>query len=412
MKCGLIGEKLGHSFSKRIHAMLAGYDYELYSLPPEELDAFVSRRDYRGLNVTIPYKKAVIPLCDELSETARQIGSVNTLVRTPSGRLIGDNTDLYGFLAMTRQAGITLHNAKVLILGFGGTSLTAQAAAAYEGARGIVVVSRGGPVTYAKLGEHKDADIIVNTTPVGMYPQNGEAPVDLSDFPHCGGVLDVVYNPLRTALVLDALRCGIPCGSGLYMLVAQAKRAAELFLGQDIADSRIDGIHAALVRELTNIVVIGMPGCGKTSIGVALAKRLCREHIDMDDEILRMAGQSPADIIVQRGEAAFRAIESEACRQLGKRTGLVISTGGGVVTREENLAPLRQNGMLVFIERALDALETHGRPLSGGKDAVLALYEARLPLYLRFADASIRNDKGIEDAAKEIAEVFHEAFGH
>ncbi len=412
MKCGLIGEKLSHSFSKPIHGMLHDYDYQLYSLRPDQLEAFINRRDWRGMNVTIPYKKTVIPYCDELSQTAREIGSVNTLIREKDGRLIGDNTDLYGLLYMAKRAGTSFCGKKVLVLGSGGTSLTAQAAARREGAKEIVVISRKGPVTYAHLKDHQDADCIINTTPVGMYPNNGEALIDLAAFPTCSGVLDVVYNPLRTALLLQAKDRGIPCGGGLPMLVAQAKKASELFTGQCIDEDRIEQIHTSLCHDRANIVVIGMPGSGKSSLGSLLAKRLGRTHVDADEVIAQKAGMPTGNVIEKQGEVAFRRLETEAICEIGKKTGIVISTGGGVVLLEQNYAPLKQNGVLIFIERELSLLPTEGRPLSNGPDALKKLYRARLPLYKKFADHCIDNNASLDETADRVLEVFNETACH
>ena len=407
MQYGLIGEKLTHSFSKQIHGMLGDYSYDLISLPAGELGGFLRSNQWQGLNITIPYKKAVIPFCDELSQSARTIGSVNTLVRK-DGKIYGDNTDLYGFCAMAERAGISFLDKKVLILGSGGTSLTAQQAARQGGAKQIVVVSRNGTDNYENISAHADANCIVNTTPVGMYPENGKAPIDLSAFSSCEGVLDVIYNPLRTELVLKAKALGKKSCGGLYMLVAQAKRASELFIGKELADTRIIEIHKTLLKQLSNIVLIGMPGSGKTCVGKAVAEHLGRKHVDVDERIAQSCGISAANIIRSRGEEEFRRIESQIIAEVSKQTGVVVSTGGGAVTREENYAPLKQNGVLFFLDRDSALLPTDNRPLSAGKDAVQKLYQTRLPLYRRFADCSIDGNGTLESTASRIWEAYDE----
>ncbi len=407
MQYGLIGEKLGHSFSKQIHGMLGEYTYDLVSLPPEELGNFLRLQDWKGLNVTIPYKQAVIPFCDELSETAKTIGSVNTLVRK-GNRIIGDNTDLFGFCAMAQRAGISFADKKVLILGSGGTSLTAQAAAKEGGAKEVIIVSRKGRVNYDNIDMQSDAECIVNTTPVGMYPNNGGSAIDLTMFKNCNGVLDVIYNPLRTKLILTAQKLGIRNGGGLFMLVAQAKKASELFTGREIPDTKIEEINGVLQKQISNIVLIGMPGCGKTSIGHFIASKRNRKHLDVDELIEQQTGRTPADIIRSQGEEAFRVIESQVIAEVGKQTGVVISTGGGSVTREENYMPLKQNGVLFYIERDLEALPIEGRPLSAEPDALARLYQQRLPLYLHFADQRIDGNGSIEQVAQRLLEAYDE----
>ncbi|MBQ3103853.1 MAG: shikimate kinase, partial [Oscillospiraceae bacterium] len=356
MRCGLLGEKLGHSYSPAIHRRLGDYEYVLIEKAPEEVGEFLQSGSFHGINVTIPYKKTVIPYCAELSDTARAIGAVNTVVRREDGTLYGDNTDAYGFTYMVKKAGIEVTGAKALVLGSGGASATVCAVLHSLGAREVVVISRGGENNYENLSRHADAEIIVNTTPLGMYPHNGVSPVELSDFPACRGVLDVVYNPRRTALCLQAEERGIPWESGLTMLVAQAKRAGELFTGKEIADACIDAITKALRAEMENIILIGMPGSGKSSIAEALSQMLSRKAVDSDAEIVRRAGKSIPEIFAREGEDAFRRLESEVLRDLGKESGLIIATGGGVVKRAENYAPLHQNGTIFHIRRALSDL--------------------------------------------------------
>ena len=390
MEYGLLGERLGHSFSPQIHRDLAGYDYQLLPTPPEAVEDLFARRAFQGLNVTIPYKRTVMPLCDEIDPRAAAIGAVNTVVNQ-NGRLTGYNTDIDGFLYMARRAGVDMAGKKVVILGSGGTSRTARAAAGELGAREIVTVSRHGEDNYQNLSRHADAQVLVNTTPVGMYPNWGQSPVSLESFPALEGVLDVVYNPLRTALLLQAEERGLPCSCGLPMLVAQAKRAAELFTGQNIDDSRAEAVLHGLRGQLTNIVLIGMPGCGKTTVGRALAGKLGRTFVDLDEEIVRRAGTSIPEIFAREGEAGFRERESALVREFGERTGLVVSTGGGVVTRRENYIPLKQNGLLLHLRRDPASLPTDGRPLSQAT-APEELWRRRAPLYAAFADGEIDNN--------------------
>ncbi|MBR2132230.1 MAG: shikimate kinase [Oscillospiraceae bacterium] len=390
MEYGLLGEKLGHSFSPQLHKALAGYDYQLIPTPPNQLKQLFSKRNFRGLNVTIPYKQTVIPLCDEVDETALQIGAVNTVVNR-NGRLIGYNTDLDGLIYLARSADVALHGKKVLILGSGGTSRTAQTAAKLLGAAEIVVISRSGENNYQTLHRHTDAQVIINTTPVGMFPDCGTSPVSLEAFPNLTGVLDVVYNPLRTALYLQASARSIPCACGLPMLAAQAKRAAELFTDTSIPDSHIEDVLIVLRRQLENIVLIGMPGCGKSSIGQALAKKLGRKWIDLDSMIEECAGKSIPEIFAQDGETTFRMLETQYVQKAGAQTGCVISTGGGVVTRTENYAPLHQNGIIIHLTRDITSLPKEGRPISQRTD-LRQLWQNRKALYERFADLTIDNN--------------------
>ena len=400
MEYGLLGERLGHSFSPQIHRDLAGYDYQLLPTPPEAVEDLFARRAFQGLNVTIPYKRMVMPLCDEIDPRAAAIGAVNTVVNR-NGRLTGYNTDIDGFLYMARRAGVDMAGKKVVILGSGGTSRTARAAAGELGAREIVTVSRHGEDNYQNLSRHADAQVLVNTTPVGMYPNWGQSPVSLESFPALEGVLDVVYNPLRTALLLQAEERGLPRSCGLPMLVAQAKRAAELFTGQNIDDSRAEAVLHGLREQLTSIVLIGMPGCGKTTVGRALAGKLGRTFVDLDEEIVRRAGMPIPEIFAREGEAGFRERESALVREFGERTGLVVSTGGGVVTRRENYIPLKQNGLLLHLRRDPAALPTDGRPLSQAT-APEELWRRRAPLYAAFADGEIDNNGTLAGTLEQI----------
>ena len=397
---GLLGRKLGHSWSVPIHTVLGCSDYRLMELEPEELGAFLQREDIGGLNVTIPYKLDVIPFCDVIDETAKAIGSVNTLVRR-NGTLYAWNTDAAGFRWMAERAGISLSGRKTVVLGSGGASRTAVAVSRAMGAREVVVISRSGENNYENLSRHVDAEIIINTTPVGMYPNTGESPVDLTAFPACQGVLDVIYNPRRTALLLQAEALGIPCSDGLPMLVAQAKAAEEHFFETAIPDRENERILAQLRQETTNIVLIGMPGCGKTTVGQALSRLTGREAVDIDQRIVEKTGRSIPDIFAAEGEAAFRTLEREATAEVGKNSGKIILTGGGVVKDFRNYASLRQNGRIYHLTRDLNLLPTEGRPLSQGTD-LAAMWKERSPLYARFRDVIIENNGTVEDTAAAI----------
>ena len=410
MEYGLIGAKLGHSWSVPIHARLGHYDYRLYERTEKGFVELMEKRGFKGVNVTIPYKKLAYDLCDALSNTARDVGSVNTVIVGPDGTLYGHNTDIGGFMALARHAGVEISGRKCVILGSGGTSLTAQAACRRLGARQVVVVSRKGPVDYEALyRDHADAQVLVNTTPVGMYPNNGASAADLSRLPRLEGVLDVVYNPDKTALVLDAEARGIPAAGGLYMLVGQAREASELFMGRDIPESETERIYRQLRGEMLNLVLIGMPGSGKSSIGRALAERMGRPFADCDAEIVRRAGKTIPDIFAAGGEAAFRRLEAEVVSDLCKEKGMVIATGGGAVLRQDNVRAMRQNGRVVLITRSLDALPMDGRPLSKSPEALAAMWLERQPKYLAAADAVIENNAAPGDAVARAEEVFYEA---
>ncbi|MDY5880299.1 MAG: shikimate kinase [Oscillospiraceae bacterium] len=404
LKCGLLGEKLGHSYSPQIHSMLADYEYKLFEKSPEELEDFLKSGEFDGLNVTIPYKKSVMPYCAELSPTAAQIGSVNTIVRRSDGSLYGDNTDAFGFENLIVHNGIEVKGKKALVLGTGGASVTAQAVLKKLGASEVVVISRRGEDNYENIAKHADAEIIANTTPVGMYPNNGKAAVDLTQFPKLSGVLDVVYNPARTALLLQAEKLCIPCAGGLYMLVSQAKRSCELFTGKSIPDSEIDRIEHVLSHQMQNIVIIGMPGSGKTAVSTMLAERLGRKIFDTDTIVSEKAGMTIPEIFAAQGEAGFRKLETEATAEVGKLSGNIISTGGGVVTVADNYEPLHQNGVIVWIERDTNKLARDGRPISLSSD-LNELYAARLPLYERFADIKADNNGDINDTVNAIMEM-------
>lgn len=389
MKCGLLGRKLGHSYSPQIHGLLGDYSYALFEKEPEALADFLKHGDFTGINVTIPYKKDVIPYLDELSPAAKKIGSVNTIVRRADGSLFGHNSDYYGFVSLVKHSAVVVKGKKVLVLGSGGTSSMVVTALTDLGAAPIVI-SRSGENNYSNLHRHADASVIVNATPVGMYPNTGVSPIDLSVFPKLEGVLDVIYNPARTQLLLDAQMLGIPHANGLWMLVAQAKEAAEYFTGTALPDSCIGRIHRILTHEMKNIVLLGMPGCGKSTVGTLLAQKLGRSFADADEEIIRLAGKSIPQIFAEDGEEAFRKWETDALRQLGKQSGLVVATGGGCVTRQRNYPLLHQNGFLVWLERDLELLPTNGRPLSQA-NRLSEMYAARKPMYEAFADIRVSN---------------------
>ena len=402
MRCGLLGEKLGHSYSPAIHAQLADYAYGLYEVAPEDLPAFLTGGDFDALNVTIPYKKAVIPYCAELSPIAQKLGSVNVLVRRADGTLYGDNADAFGFEYLVRHSGIDVAGQKALVLGNGGASATIQAVLEQLGAH-VTVISRHGPDNYDNLDRHADARVIVNTTPVGMYPNTGKAAVDLRQFPQCAGVLDIVYNPARTALLLQAESLGIPCAGGLYMLVAQAKRSCEVFTDTVIDDAEILRIHRLLRQEMENIVLIGMPSSGKSTVGRALAERLGKRFADSDALVTERIGMPIADYFAQRGEAAFREREQEAVADLAATGGQVIATGGGAILRPENVTALRRSGRLVFLDRSPEKLiATADRPLASDREALRRRYEERYDLYCAAADLHIDGDGTVEETAQRI----------
>ena len=408
MEYGLIGERLGHSYSPQIHRAFGDYDYRLYPMPLEQLKETLKGRTFRGLNITIPYKKDVLPFCDEVSDTVREVGSANTLFFR-DGKLCAENTDLPGMLFMLERAGISLTGKKVVILGSGGTSLTAQAACRAAQAEEYIVVSRSGPVNYEELyAKHTDAEIIINSTPVGMYPKNLVSPVDIRRFPKLRGVADVIYNPAKTALLLDAEEAGIPHIDGLWMLVAQARHAARLFLNEDIPEEKIAEAYKSVRRECLNLVLVGMPGSGKSTLGRMVAASLGKRFIDLDEEIVKRFGPIP-EVFKNQGEAAFRDMESEIAREYGKESGLVIATGGGAVLRKENVRAIRQNAIVVWVRRDLSRLSTEGRPLSTGVEALKRMEEARTPLYRACADFEVFNNSTPDEAIKRLLEGFDEA---
>jgi len=408
MEYGLIGNPLTHSFSPELHRQLAGYDYQLCPLEPEGLEAFFEKRAFRGINVTIPYKQAVIPLLDELDAPARAIGAVNTVVNE-NGRLIGHNTDYAGMAALIHRTGLSLEGKTVLILGTGGTSRTAAALAQNSGAAGVYRVSRRtqeGCITYAQASL-LPAQIIINTTPCGMDPHPETQAMDLACFSALEGVIDAVYHPLRTRLVLQARMLGAKSDGGLYMLTAQAASAAEWFLGHPLPDDHLEKVFRNLRASKENIVLIGMPGSGKSTVGKLLSAATDRPFIDLDEEVVRREGRSIPQIFSEQGEPGFREIESRIAADCSRKTGAVISTGGGVILREENLTALRQNGRLYFLDRPLPLLlPSEDRPLSQTDDALRQRYEERYDLYCAAADVHVTDVGSEEAAANAIREEF------
>ena len=411
MRAGLLGRKLGHSFSPQIHGMLAPYSYELFEIEPEDLETFIRSGRFDALNVTIPYKKAVIPFLAEISADAKAIGSVNTIVKREDGSLFGDNTDAAGFSGMLRQLNVDLAGKKALVLGSGGASVTCVHVLKSMGAGDVRVISRSGEDNYANIDRHADAQILVNATPVGMYPGNGACPLDIARLPQLEAVLDLIYNPARTRLIQSALERGIPALGGLYMLVEQARRAAEIFTGSPIPAEKTAEIHAKLRSETENIVLIGMPGCGKSSIARILAEKTGREAIDADACIVKKIGCSIPEYFQTHSEAEFRAVETKVLEEICALSGKIIATGGGCVTIPENRRLLNQNGMVFYIRRDINQLPTNGRPLSKA-GSLQEMFKIRRPLYESFADAAIDNAASLGEAAGRILEVYHETAGH
>ena len=400
MKCGLLGRKLGHSYSPTIHGYLGDYSYSLFEKEPEELEEFLRNGDFTGINVTIPYKKNVIPYLDELSPQAQKMGAVNTIVRRADGTLFGHNTDYFGFSSMLERSGVSVSGKKVLVLGSGGASNTVVEVLRESGAE-VIVVSRTGENHYGNLERHADAAMIVNTTPVGMYPDTGKTPVEIASFSKLECVLDVIYNPARTQLLLDAEASGIPTGNGLWMLVAQAKEAAEVFTQNTIPDTEIQRIYSILSRQMQNITLIGMPGSGKTTVGKLLAEKLERKFMDADVRLEEAAGRSIPEIFRQDGEAVFRRMETQVLQELGKQSGLILATGGGCVTQERNYPLLHQNSIVIWLRRDLVSLPTVGRPLSQ-VNSLWDMYQTRKPMYETFADHIVDNNGTPGETVREI----------
>lgn len=403
IRAALIGEKLGHSFSPQIHTELADYPYDLVELTESEIEPLLKSGKYDVLNVTIPYKKTVMPFLTSISEEAKRIGAVNTVLRGKDGSLVGHNTDHAGFSDLVRSLGVSLSGKKVLVLGSGGASRTAVTVAEDQGARAVVVISRQGENNYDNIGRHADAEILINATPVGMYPNNGKVPLDIALLPQLEAVFDMIYNPAHTKLLQDAAARNIPSANGLLMLVSQARRAAELFLNEVIPDSEVARITDKIAKKMQNIVLVGMPGCGKSTLGKLLAAEMGRRFVDLDEEIVKRAGRPIPEIFATDGEEHFRKLETEAVADICRESGLVIATGGGVVTRERNLPLLSQNGRVVFLDIPPAGLSTEGRPLSQ-KRSPEALYAERLPLYRKAADITLSITRDVEENMKKLLE--------
>ena len=393
MKYGLIGEHLKHSYSCEIHAQIADYEYELHELPPSGLGGFLTKREFNAINVTIPYKQDVIPHLDEISDTAKRIGAVNTIVNR-NGRLYGDNTDFAGMLALAKHIGVDMKGRKVLILGTGGASKTGHALAEYMGAESVFYVSRSGKdgsISYEQaVTGHSDAQIIINATPVGMFPKQDGRPIDISAFPKLEGVIDAIYNPLRTNLILDAQERGIPAEGGLYMLSAQAVHASAVFRDIPLDESLVDKAFKSVKNDKQSIVLIGMPSSGKTTVGRILSEKCGKQLADTDEYIVRKIGMPISDFFAKFGEAEFRRIEKETVAELSATGGRIIATGGGAVLDAENVRALKQNGVLVFLDRRPENLiATDDRPLASRRSALEKLYTERYDIYCAAAELHI-----------------------
>ena len=405
MKCGLLGRKLGHSYSPQIHSYLGAYPYQLFEREPEDVEDFLKHGDFTAINVTIPYKKTVMPFC-QLTDTAKYMGSVNTIIRQPDGTLLGHNTDYFGFTSMVQRSGLSPKGKKCLVLGSGGASVTAVAVLKEMGAN-VVVISRNGENNYSNLHLHADAAIICNCTPVGMYPGNGIAPIDLNLFPHLEGVLDMIYNPARTQLLMDAADKALIHCNGLWMLVAQAKEAAEWFLRESLPDRLIEEVYQKMRLQMENIILVGMPGCGKSTVGKLLAEKLGKTFVDADTVIETTFGRSIPQIFAEEGEEGFREKETAVLQKLGKQSSLVIATGGGCVTSAQNYPLLHQNGTVFWLQRELDLLPTDGRPLSQS-NRLSDLYRIRKPMYEHFADHIINNNGTLQDSVSQICNILED----
>lgn len=406
MKCALIGQTLSHSYSKKIHEKFGFYNYDLVELEPDRLENFVRGGGYDAFNVTIPYKTQIIPYLDKLDDIALEAGAVNTVVRI-GGKTYGYNTDAPGMAYMLKRAGITLTNKNVLILGSGGTGKTASFVAKKTKAAKITTVSRKGEVNYTNVYEQGDAQVIINATPVGMYPYTDVRLLDVTKFPHLEAVADVIYNPLQTRMITDARAAGLKTTGGLSMLVAQAKFAMDAFTKKRHDDAIIESVYDDILKETRNVVLIGMPGSGKTSVGKAVARRLMKKYADSDAVIVERVGCTIPEIFEKKGEKYFRSIEKQVISDLGKCRGTVISTGGGAVLNPENYYSLAQNGIIYYLERPASDLSLRNRPLSKDRHALEEMEKVRLPLYRRYADKIIENDGDFFACVEQITEDFN-----
>ena len=403
MKYGLIGEKLGHSFSKIIHEKIADYTYELKEISKENLHSFMRAKDFSGINVTIPYKEDVMPYLDYIDSASEKIGAVNTVINQ-GGKLYGYNTDFYGMKLMIEKNGFDFKDKKVLILGSGGTAKTSRAVSMALSAREVITVSRSGQVNYENVASlHGDAEYIINTTPCGMFPNNDTYALDPADFGSLEGIVDAVYNPLETTLIQKGKEIGVKGVTGLYMLVAQAVLASEKFMGESLDTEKIaDEIYADILREKRNIVLIGMPGSGKSTVGRALAENLSRDFVDTDEMIVEKYGNI-SDIFARSGEEYFRDKESEAVKEVSKKNGIVIATGGGAILRKENVRALRQNAVIFFLDRPLEnIIPTSDRPLSSDIESLRKRFDERYDLYVNSSDFHIKADGDDRDTFEKI----------
>lgn len=413
---GLIGEKLGHSFSKLIHERLTDYTYHLLPLTREEFRDFMDKKAFTAINVTIPYKIEVIPFLDEMDDHAKAIGAVNTIVNR-NGKLFGYNTDFSGFLYLLQRHNIDVADKKVLVLGKGGASKAIIAVLQYLGAKEVLTVyykEAKDTITYDQCKKyHSDAQIIINTTPVGMYPKIDNVPIDLDDYKQCSAVIDIIYNPIRPMLIVQAQNRGIKAIGGLEMLIAQAKYAVEIFQDKNIPDTVIDTIYQEMLLERTNLVLIGMPSCGKSSIGKELGKKLGKKVIDSDEEIVKEIGMSIAEYFAKYGEDAFRQKETEVIKRISKETGIILSTGGGCVKNPKNIDYMKLNGKILFVDRPTQYLSIDpSRPLSKDMDTLRQMYQQRLPLYQKYSDATILNDDTLSLAIRKTEDTFYETLHH
>lgn len=403
-KFALIGKTLKHSYSKKIHTLFSKYQYDIVELESDALERFVKESEYKGFNATIPYKKEIMEYLDVVDESAKAIGAVNTVVKR-NGKTIGYNTDFLGMIYMLKKAEIELHDRCVLILGSGGTRNTALAVAKTLGAKSVKTISRNGEYNYQNCYDLIETEVIINTTPVGMYPETDNCPIDINRFPNLLGVADVIYNPSLTKLLFNARERGIKYTNGLSMLVAQAKYAMDLFLSDKFDDGIIESVLEKLQREVKNIVLVGMPGSGKSTVANNLSALLDMESIDIDQKIEQKAGKSIPEIFSNDGEDYFRSLETEVIKEFGCLSGKIISTGGGAVKRAENYFLLKQNGVIFYIDRPIEKLSTVGRPLSKDLTAVKKLFEERKELYEKFADFTIDNGGSLEDTVKGVIDL-------